>query len=276
MPIWGWIIIGIIVSYALLTLFIYYTQERFIFQAEILPQDFKYRYEYPVEEVFFTPEEGVRINALHFKIPNTKGVIFYFKGNSRSIKGWGKFARDFISKGYDFFMIDYRGFGKSRGKRSEQAIYSDCQVAYDYLKRKYDEKDILIYGRSMGSGFATYTASNNDPKMLILDSPYLNFLHLMQKKVPIIPLKKLLKYQIPTDEYIQDVSCPVYVIHGKKDKLIPFSSGRKLSELAKDGELFPIEKGKHNDLPSFARYHEVLFEILNKAKTKFKRHLKAS
>ena len=106
------IILIALVVYAFLCIIFYLIQERFLFQPEILPQDFKYKYEYPVEEVFFEPETGVRINGLHFKIDGAKGVVFYFKGNTRSIKGWGKFAKDFVNKGYDFFMIDYRGFGK--------------------------------------------------------------------------------------------------------------------------------------------------------------------
>ena len=97
-------------------------------------------------------EDGGSINGIHFKVPNSKGVVYYFKGNSRSIKGWGKFARDFVSKGYDFFMVDYRGFGKSRGRRTEAILYSDAQHVYKWLTKHYDEEQIIIYGRSMGSG----------------------------------------------------------------------------------------------------------------------------
>ncbi|MEO5583270.1 MAG: alpha/beta fold hydrolase [Saprospiraceae bacterium] len=64
-------------------------------------------------------EDGGNINAIYFKVPKSRGIVFYLKGNSRSIKGWGKFAKDFLSNGYDFIMMDYRGFGKSKGHRNQ-------------------------------------------------------------------------------------------------------------------------------------------------------------
>lgn len=260
------IILSVVSLYIFLCVLFYFIQERFLFQPEVLPQDFKYKYEYPVEEVFFEPEKGVRINALHFKIPNSKGVIFYFKGNTRSIKGWGKFARDFINKGYDFFMIDYRGFGKSKGKRTEQAIFDDGQIAYDYLKRVYTEEKITIYGRSIGSGFATKIASQNNPLKLILDSPYFSMLHLLKNKAPILPIQKLLKYHIRTDLFLPEVTSPIYIIHGLKDRLIPFSNGKKLTEIADGSQLISIEGGGHNNLPKFEKYHETLRQILHQGK----------
>lgn len=209
-------------------------------------------------------EDGGVVNGIHFKVPNAKGVVFYFKGNTRSVKGWGKFARDFVGKGYDFFMVDYRGFGKSRGKRSEQIIYNDLQQVYKWLAGQYDEKDILIYGRSMGSGFATRIASWNNPRMLILDSPYYSFFQQVNRYAFILPVRWLLKYQIRTDLFIKKVNCPIFIIHGKKDRLIPFSSGQKLKDLAPlKTELFSVDEGRHNNLPSFPEYHDYLYDILN-------------
>jgi len=256
------IAICIIVGYLFLCLIFYVVQERFLFQPEVLPQDFKYKYEYPVEEVFFEPETGVRINGLHFKISGAEGVVFYFKGNTRSIKGWGKFARDFVNKGFDFFMIDYRGFGKSRGERSEAAIFNDGQIVYDYLKKIYGEEKIIIYGRSIGSGFATKIASQNKPQMLILDSPYFSMLYLLKRKIPFLPIKKLLRYHIRTDIFIQKVQVPIFIIHGNKDRLIPIRNGKKLQEIAEDASLITIDGGGHNNLPKFNDYHEKLRKIL--------------
>jgi len=263
-----WLILAALLLYAFLCVIFYIVQERFLFQPEILPQNFKYKYEYPVEEVFFEPESGVRINGLHFKIKGTKGVVFYFKGNTRSVKGWGKFARDFVNKGYDFFMIDYRGFGKSRGKRSEEAICTDGQVVYNYLKKNYDESKIIVYGRSIGSGFATKIASQNKPRMLILDSPYFSMLYLLGRKLPFLPIKYLLRYHIRTDLFIQQVHVPIYIIHGNKDRLIPIRNGKKLLDIADNAQLITIEGGGHNNLPKFNQYHEKLRGILDAVKNK--------
>jgi len=264
MATWLWVLVIIAGIYLFLCLMVYLLQELFIFHPEKLPQDFKYRYEYPFEEVWLETEPGAKINGLHFKIPNSKGVVFYFKGNSRSVKGWGKFSKDFLAKGYDFFMIDYRGFGKSTGKRTEASIFHDCQMAYKHLQKQYEEEEIIIYGRSIGSGFAARIASWNNPKLMILDCPYYSFIDITKRYVPMLPLKKLLRYHIRTDQYIQQVDCAIYILHGARDKLIPYRASSRLAKLATNRTLvIPIKGAHHNNLPDFAAYHNHLYDILN-------------
>ena len=261
---WQYILIYIGIGYVVISVFFYFAQDLFFFRPEILPDHFNYKYPFPFEEVNFEMEDGGNINGIHFKVPNARGVVFYVKGNSRSIKGWGKFARDFVSKGYDFFMIDYRGFGKSRGKRTEAIIYNDLQQVYKSLTKLYPEEKIIIYGRSMGSGFATRIASWNDPRMLILDSPYYSFYHQVMRYGFLLPIRWILKYKIRTDQFIKKVSCPIFILHGKKDRLIPFKFSEMLhKKVPEHSMLFPIEDGGHNDLPSFPEYHDMLYDILN-------------
>jgi len=261
---WLHIILYISGAYILLCVIFYFLQDYFFFRPEILPRHFTYQYAFPFEEVNFEMEDGGFINGIHFKVPNSKGVIYYFKGNSRSIKGWGKFARDFVSKGYDFFMVDYRGFGKSSGKRTESILYNDGQHVYKWLANQYAEDKIIIYGRSLGSGIATRIASWNDPRMLILDSPYLSFLAQIKRYGFLLPINWLLKYQIRTDHFIKKVTCPIFFLHGKKDRLIPFSHSENLQKIVpKQSHLFSIEKAHHNNLPQFPEYHDFLYDILN-------------
>ena len=158
-----------------LSLLIYLLQERFIFRPEKLAADFQFQYEAPFKEYFFDIQPGVRINGLHFYRENPKGLILYFHGNTRSIKGWARYAKDFYRYDYDVVLVDYRGFGKSTGKRSEKEMLGDMQFIYDRLLESYSEDHLIIYGRSLGSGFATKLASDNHPRYLILDAPYFNF-----------------------------------------------------------------------------------------------------
>lgn len=252
------------VVYVLIGLIFYFAQDLFFFRPEKLPHYFKYKYPFPFEEIHFDMEDGGYINGIHFKVPNARGVVFYFKGNSRSIKGWGKFAKDFVSKSYDFFMVDYRGFGKSQGKRTEAILYSDAQYIYKQLAKQYDEERIIIYGRSLGSGIATRIASWNSPRMLILDSPYFSFLKQVRRYGFFLPIAWLLKYHIRTDFFIKKVSCPIFVLHGTKDRLIPFRNSKLLKQQAdRNVKLYPIEGAGHNNLPDFPEYHELLYDILN-------------
>ena len=257
-------LIGFAIFEVVMSIAFYFLQDYFFFRPEILPKNFQYKYPFPFEEVNFDMEDGGTINGIHFKVPNAKGVVFYFKGNSRSIKGWGKFAKDFVSKGYSFFMIDYRGFGKSRGRRTETTLFNDGQHVYKWLESHYAEEEIIIYGRSLGSGIATRIASWNKPRMLILDSPYYSFYFQIYRYAFILPIKWLLRYMIRTDQFVKNIHCPVFIIHGRKDRLIPFNQGQMLHELIPDiSQLFPIDDGGHNNLPSFPEYHEYLYDILN-------------
>lgn len=261
-----WLHIGwwFVVLYGSLCAFFYFLQDFFFFRPELLPRNFEYRYPFPFTEVDFDMEDGGKINGIHFKVPNSRGVVFYLKGNSKSVKGWGKFARDFVSKGYDFFMVDYRGFGKSRGKRNERTLFNDSQTVYKWLSEQYPESDIVLYGRSLGSGMATRIASWNKPCLLILDSPYYSFLYHIKRYVFFLPVDWLLRYPIRTDQFIRKVTCPVFIIHGNKDRLIPYNQGVMLRNLAPDRiNLISIDGGKHNNLPEFPEYHEWLYDILN-------------
>jgi pimeloyl-ACP methyl ester carboxylesterase len=249
--------------YTGLCVLVYFVQHWFFFRPEILAAHFTYQYPFPFEEINFDMPDGGRINAIYFSVPNSRGVIYYLKGNSRSIKGWGKFAKDFVSNGYDFFMMDYRGFGKSRGKRTQKKLFDDACHLYNWLRKRYDETRIVIYGRSFGSGIAAYVASRYNPRLLILDSPYYSFIYNAKRYACFLPLKWIMRYDLRTDLYLNDVQCPVHIIHGTYDRLIPFHQSRMLKEKYPDKiNLHPIEKGGHNNLPEYAEFHELLYNIL--------------
>ena len=134
---------------------LYFAQERLIFRGVPTGIHERYRYKSNFEEIFLQTEENVKINALHFKIPSPRGVVFYFHGQGGNLANpWGKRSREFTSRGYDCFMIDYRSFGKSRGVLSESGILKDALECYTYLKKFYKEKEIVLYGSSLGSGIA--------------------------------------------------------------------------------------------------------------------------
>ncbi len=261
---WANVLFWPAVIYGGLCLFFYFFQDYFFFRPEMLPKNFEYRYPFPFTEHTFEMEDGGVINALQFKVPNSQGVVFYLKGNSRSLKGWGKFAKDFVSKGYDFFMIDYRGFGKSKGRRTESILLNDAQTVYKWLSKEYPEEQIIVYGRSLGSGIGARLASWNDPRMLILDSPYFSFYHQIRRYGWWLPLRYLLRYHLRTDQFLKKVTCPIYIIHGSKDRLISYAQGKRLHEISADrSTLITIEGGGHNNLPDFPEYHEHLYDILN-------------
>lgn len=257
------VLLYIALALLLLLLLIYLTQEKFIFKPEKLHPDFTFHYKAPFRELFFDIEPGVRINGLHFYREQPKGLILYFHGNSRSIKGWAKYAADFYRYDYDVVLVDYRGFGKSIGKRSEKNLLGDMQFVYDRLRSQYPEEHLIVYGRSLGSGFATKLASDNHPRYLILDAPYYNFRKVIQRFLPFLPVRWVLRYHLRTDLWIRKVPCPTYILHGTRDWLIPLRHSEQLRAIdPRKITLIRIAGGGHNNLPSFPEYHNFIRDIL--------------
>jgi len=257
------ILIYMLCGIAVLSIAAYFLQDKFIFRPEKLPAGFKYKYDIPFKELFFDIEPGVSINGLHFYRPDPAGLILYLHGNTRSIKGWAKCARDFYRYNYDVVLVDYRGFGKSTGHRQEGKMMHDLQFVYDTLKAQYPEHHIIIYGRSIGSGFAAKLASDNTPRYLILDSPYYNFGRVVARFLPVLPVRFILRYKLRTDKWIRRVNCHTYIIHGTKDWLIPLEQSEHLQMLNPHKiTLIRIHGGGHNNLTSFPEYHNMIRDIL--------------
>ena len=238
---------------------LYFFQEKLLFLPTTLEQGYQYQFNYPFEELFFKTDEEARINALHFKVENPKGVILYFHGNAGDLSRWGTIAEYFVARQYDVLIMDYRTYGKSVGELSETAFYHDAQSCYDYLLKHYAKDKITVYGRSLGTGIAAYVASKNKPKQLILETPYHSILDVAKHRFPIFPVKPLLKYHFPTYSYLPKVTCPITIIHGTEDSVISYSSAKKLSELNLSNlDFVTVEGGDHNNLIAFEKYHEAV------------------
>ena len=198
MAYWISFFITVVIIYVVISVAIYYLQDYLLFKPEKLPEDFQFYYEnQDIKEYNLETRDGAVINALLFKPKGeSKGIVFYLKGNSKSIKGWGKFAVDFTRHNYNVLMVDYRGFGKSTGRRSQKAIKRDLQEVYNKLKERTPEDRIILYGRSLGSGFAAKLASINNPRLLVLDAPYYSLTKVTGRYMPFMPLSLLLKYPL--------------------------------------------------------------------------------
>lgn len=262
---YGSLVLILVIAYVIANIVLYLMQERFLFKPEKLPDDFEFKYpNLNFEEYNLEKEPGVNINGIHFKIAEPKGVVIYLKGNSKSLKGWGKFAVDFTRMGYDVLMVDYRGFGKSTGRRSEESIKEDLQYVYNKVREQVDEKYIIIYGRSLGSGFAAKLASINHPRMLVLESPYYSLAKVTKRYIPFMAVVFFIKFPIRTYKWLKYVDCPIKIVHGTNDKLIPFSSAVSLSKVnPKNTRLYSVIGAGHNNLHTFEEYHRMLEEIVN-------------
>jgi uncharacterized protein len=253
----------IVAVYVLICVLLYFFQEKVIFFPEKLDSNYQFDFIQKFEEIKIeTPDKG-RIDGLLFKTGKPKGLIFYLHGNAGSLKTWGKVAEAYNYFNYDVFMPDYRGYGKSEGNiGSEKQLYADIQAAYDKLKSRYNEKDIIILGYSIGTGPAAKLASGNKPKMLILQAPYYSLTDMMQQHYPVIPTF-ILKYKFETNLYLKKCTMPVVIFHGDRDQVIGYSSALKLKKLFKSADTLITLKGQgHNGMTDNPDYIDAIGKLL--------------
>lgn len=242
-------------------------QERELFRHTPLLPNYTYSFDTPFEEYFLETANQGKINLLHFRAPNPKGLILYYHGRGGNLaKPWGRRAQDFLQHNYDVIMMDYRGFGKSEGPKSHQNMLADALECYDFGKKLLKKGSFYVYGCSLGSGVATYVASKRDPNMLILESPYFNMIDLACNVKPYLPnflAKIIVRYPFYTDQWIQKVSCPLVLFHTVQDRLIPYDSSVRLLKNAKGpSKLLSIEEGGHFDITKTSQYKIFLKNIL--------------
>lgn len=256
-------IAAIVSLYLLLCLVYYLFQERLIFipvhrkssRSLALTKKFE-EFQLP------TPNEG-SIHCLLIKTnaERARGVIFYLHGNTGSMQRWSHMGQELTDFEYDVLVLDYRGYGKSKGKRSERILHEDMNSIYSWLKIEFSYERHIIYGRSLGSGFAVPLAAKNDCDALILETPFLSLAHIAFKHAPFIPIKLLLRYPLRSDRKIRQVDAPVLIFHGTKDKLVPFRSAFALFKLIEENpknEMVTIPDGKHNNLGIYPVFRERL------------------
>ncbi len=251
--------------YLLVCLLLYVGQERLIFAPEPLPPDYRFSFPLRFDEVTWEVD-GARLHALHFRVDQPIGAVLYLHGNAGSVRGWGAVADLFVALGYEVLIPDYRGYGKSTGRiAGERMLHDDARTAYRYLAARFAEEQIVVYGRSLGSGLAVPLAAEQRPRLLILETPYVSLHELARQQFPVVP-PFLLRYPLRTDQRIGKVTCPIHLVHGTADEVIPYSASERLLPLIRaEHTLWSIPGGHHNDLASFAAYQAAVAQMLSEA-----------
>ena len=261
-----WVFLPLLGVYVLFSIWFYLFQETVLLRPNAEPTGYVPEPSLkPSMDVLLEPPEA-KINVQKFDAPTDppKGVVFYLHGNRGNIHLCLWEVKPFVDAGYDVWTMDYRGFGKSTGRLSEAALLADAQMVYKRIREEIDEEDIVVWGRSFGTGIAAYIASVNSPKTLVLETPYCSFPDAVCHSRPYVP-PFLLRYRLPTNEYLGYVDCTVHLIHGTKDEKIDFSSSQRLEKRCLELEMkvlfHPIQNGQHNLRPE-SDFEIVLKEIL--------------
>lgn len=257
------ILIILILIYIFICGLLYLFQEKMIFFPEKLDKNFQFQFHQAFEEINIKSNDGKILNGILFKAENPKGLIFYLHGNAGALDSWGDVASTYTDLNYDIFILDYKGYGKSEGEiNNEKQFYTDHQIVYDELKKRYTEDKIIVLGYSLGTGFASKIASENHPKLLILQAPYYSLTDIVKKKFPILP-SFLLKYKLPTHQHLKNCKMPVIVFHGDQDEILYYGSSLKLEKEFKKGDkLITLHGHAHNGMTENPDYRAELAKIL--------------
>ncbi|MBV6623098.1 MAG: alpha/beta hydrolase [Rivularia sp. (in: Bacteria)] len=244
-------LLSIILIYLTFAIIIYTQVEKLIF----LPPPSTYQ---DTEEIIkLTSEDGTKLSAIYLSNPNAKYTILHAHGNASDLGMIKPRMEQLRDIGLNVLAYDYRGYGTSEGKPSEQNAYKDIDTAYNYLTQelKIPPDKIILFGRSVGGGSAIDLAVRKPVAGLITES---TFTSIFKVKVPI----KILPFdKFDNLKKISKVKSPVLIMHGKMDEIVPFSHGKQLFKQAPEPKLsLWVDDGKHNNFPYAAgeKYTDIL------------------
>ncbi len=222
------------------------------------------------ENVEFKTDDGLRLTGWYIPVENSQYTVLFCHGNGGNIMHRLDSINLFYKLGLNCFIFDYRGYGESEGKPSEEGTYLDAMAAYRWLteEKKTSPDDIIIFGRSLGGSIAAQLATKVKARALIIESTFTSYIDIGKKFYPYMPVCWFARFSYRTIDYVKDVRCPVMFIHSRNDETVPFEFGLELYEAANEPKEFVEIFGSHND--GFL----VSSEIYKKGWTKWLRFLK--
>jgi fermentation-respiration switch protein FrsA (DUF1100 family) len=253
------LILGLFAAYLVVLLLLWAFQERITFPARRAPLPDPSLVLGYGERIDLVMNDGVRLAGWYLPPEDGGGrrraaedahaALLWFYGNGETIGAIWPIIRDFRPPGAALLVVDYPGYGASGGRATEAGIYEAGALAYQALASRpgVDPKRIYVYGRSLGSAVATRTAVDFPAAGLILESPFTSAREMAARTYRIFPLF-LVRLRLDNLETIRQVRCPVLVLHGTADRLVPMEMGRRVAAAAPgQKEFVMIEGAGHNE-----------------------------
>ncbi len=211
--------------------------------------------------------DGVRIHGLWWGEPADAPAILFLHGNAQEVYSWSPVRQELKALGCSMLLIDFHGYGKSGGEPGEECLYMDGEAAMQWLNnREIEDKDIIVFGKSLGGGVACEIAKNHRVRALILESTFTSLARVGWKLFPFLPPGLSLGEVYDSIEKVKVSDCPVMVIHGEADDLIPVGEGIDLYEAAPGRkDLYLVPGAGHNDVSIIAgaNYTRTISAFLN-------------
>ena len=263
------VIIIITLIYCSIGIALYHLQEKFLFHPVPLPQNFQFKFDVPFKEVNIPMNKTDTVNLIQFLPADSaaKGVLLYFHGNSDNVIRYERNAKIFTKNGYEVWIPDYPTYGKTTGELTEENVYKQAKEVYKLAHSKFSSDSIFVYGKSLGTGVASYIAAKEKCAGLILETPYYSIPSLFNTYAPIYPTGRMSHFKFPVGGYLEEVTEPVIIFAATSDKVIPFRNAAKLKKVLKPGDKFiTIENGAHNNVTSSQIFQEKIDSMFGSKK----------
>jgi len=200
----------------------------------------------------FTTDDNLDLEAwfVPAREPSADRTIVVFNGNAGSRAHRAILAASFAERGFATLLVDYRGYGGNPGLPSEAGLYRDARASLKYLASRGDVNmaRVVFFGESLGAAVAVKLATEFQPSALILRSPFSSMTRMGAHHYPLLPVRQFLRDRYPSIDRIGSITCPLLVIAGDDDRVVPFEDTQRLFDAAHEPKQMVVIGGAdHND-----------------------------
>lgn len=259
----------IVLLYAALALYASHIKRSGMFFPDRYPAgDWSPRLPVTPRDLYFTTPDGVKLHAWLFPASDPDGpVMIWFHGNAGHLAYRGPTAAEFAARGMTVFVFDYRGFGRSDGRPTEAALHVDSLAAYDFVRQSLrpSERRIVLYGESVGAPYAARVAMQRPSCCIIVENSFPSLARLGNALYRPIPMGWFGRGVLQTGRWLNAAGVPVLVMHGKRDRVVPFSLGVELfNDLKVEKKFFQSEAAGHCEIEAVEgdRYYQTIFDFV--------------
>ena len=258
------LLLFIVVALASMKLLVWWLEPRMAFFPYSGVQQTPAALAVPFSEHRIGTADGETLHAWWLEHESPRAQIVYWHGNGGNLSLWMPVFVDLHRRGFSVLAVDYRGYGDSTGKPSEQGIYRDGEAATAYFRERLQKPKVpvIYWGRSLGCSVASYTATRTPPSALVLESPFPDVAFLFTNNPVMRFLSVFSTYRFATSTHLEQYAGPLLVIHGDADSIIPFNAGKRVFDAAPTkSKTFAVLPGAdHNDVYASHPHYAVIVD----------------
>jgi len=257
------IILGLLAVYLVAVVFLYTSQRRLMYHPTptkpVISEEAK---AYGFAETSLTTSDGLSLNAWYRPPEAGKPVMIHFHGNSFDLSYFLPEMTDYLDEGMGVLLFDYRGFGGNPGDINKPGLLNDARAAIDFVMETENlvPKDIIYFGKSLGTGISTTMAAERSPAALILESPYTTIADVAADKYWFIPfVKYLMRDNFSVIDHIANIDAPLIVLHAVPDVTVPMKFGKRSFDAANHPkEMHEFAEANHGNLHEHGAHPKVI------------------